>query len=374
MAIQPFEVAVSDEVLSDLRERLARARWPDELSGQGDRYGVPFTFVRRVCEHWRDSFDWRAQEARLNAWPQFRAQIDGVRLHLVLARSEVPDATPLLLTNGWPSSIFEYLDILPRLTAAGFHVIAPALPGYGFSDRPTEPGMNPRRIAELFAGLMTELGYPRFFMHGSDLGAGVTEQMRRHAPDRLLGVHFSNVWWGYPQPDDASSEERAYFEQIKAWQAAEGAYAMEHATKPQTLSVGLTDSPAGLAAWILEKVQSWSDGDAEEVFGLDGLCADLTVYWVTETIASSVRLYAEAAADRSGQAPPEKGDVPAGVIVFPRDILPAPRAWGERNLPLAHWTEASRGGHFPAWEQPELLAEDIAAFARAVAMRNAATS
>lgn len=362
MDLQPFRSAASDADLDDLRRRLAATRWPDAVEGAGWRQGTDPVFLQRLCAHWGGLFDWRAQEARLNALPQFRATVDTVGLHLVHARSEAVDATPLLVTNGWPSSIFEYLDIIPRLTAAGFHVVAPALPGYGFSDRPTQPGMNPARVAELFAALMSGLGYDRFIAHGSDMGAGVVEVLRQTHADRLLGVHFSNVFWGYPKPDDPSPEEAAYLGKVQGWTFAEGAYAMVQSTKPQTLSVGLNDSPAGLAAWVVEKFQSWSDGHAEAVYGLDGLCANLTLYWLTETIGSSVRLYAEAAAAGGSPEAPARGHVPTGVIVFPHDILPALRAWGERWLNLTHWTEAPRGGHFGAWEAPDLLADDLTAF------------
>lgn len=363
----PFTIRIAEAMLNDLRERLGRTRWPDQLEGQDWRYGTELGFLKRLCEHWGERFDWRAAEARLNALPQSRVTVDGVGLHLVHARSDAAQAVPLLMTNGWPSSIFEYLDIIPRLTAAGFHVVAPALPGYGFSDRPTSPGMNSTRISDLFAGLMAELGYNRFLIHASDMGAGVAERLRGRHPDRLIGVHFSNVYWGYPKPDDPSSEEQAYLAEVQRWQFAEGAYAMVQGTKPQTLSYGLNDSPAGLAAWIVEKFRSWSDGEIEQVYGLDGLCANLTVYWVTQTIGSSVRLYAEAFADSEAQKPPEKGEVPVGVIVFPKDILPAPRAWGERWLNLVQWTEAPRGGHFPAWEAPDLLATDLRAFSDRIA-------
>lgn len=209
MTVEPFSIAVPDAALDDLRDRLGRTRWPDQLAGQGWQLGAELGFVQRLCEHWRTRFDWRATEARLNALPQVRAIVDGVGLHAVHARSDVPGAVPLLIANGWPSSILEYLDLIPRLTAAGFHVVAPALPGYGFSDRPTAPGTNLTRIAGLFAELMGELGYDRFLMHGSDMGAGVAERMRVHHPGRLLGVHFSNVTWRYPKPDDPSPAEQS---------------------------------------------------------------------------------------------------------------------------------------------------------------------
>lgn len=363
MGIEPFTARVSEGTLDDLRDRLRRTRWPDALPDAGWRLGTEPEFLRRVCDYWANKFEWRAAESRLNALPQFRAEIDGAGLYLIHARSALADGQPLLLTNGWPSSVFEYLDLIPRLTAAGFHVVAPALPGYGFSDRPAAPGMTSTRIGDQFAGLMVELGYGRFIAHGSDMGAGVVEAMRRRHADRLLGVHFSNVYWGYPKPDDASPEEQAYLGRVQEWTFAEGAYAMLQGTKPQTMSYALNDSPAGLAAWVLEKFAAWSDGDPVNVFGLDGLCANLTLYWATETIGSSVRLYAEASDDEEARKPSEKGNVPVGVIVFPKDILPAPRAWGERWLNLVHWTEAPRGGHFPAWETPDLLADDLRTFA-----------
>lgn len=359
---KPFIAKAPESALRDLRKRLARTRWPDQLEGQAWRYGTELGFLQRLCEYWSERFDWRRAESQLNALPQFKAPIDGAGLHFVHARSRRDDAVPLLMTNGWPSSIFEYLTLIPRLTDAGFHVVAPTLPGYGFSDRPTASGMNSTRIAELFAQLMSALGYQQFIVHGSDMGAGVAERLRQRCADRLLGVHYSNVYWGYPKPDDPLPEEAEYLRKVQGWQFAEGAYAMLQGTKPQTLSYGLNDSPAGLAAWIVEKFSSWSDGNVEDVYGFDGLCANLTLYWVTQTIGSSIRLYAEAFADPESKKPPEKGKVPVGVIVFPKDILPAPRAWGERWLNLVHWTQAQRGGHFPAWEVPDLLLADLQAF------------
>ncbi len=361
--MRPFRAAVSDDVLNDLRSRLARSRWPDQPERQDWRYGTERGFLQRLCDHWGGRFDWRAAEARLNALPQFRATVDGFGLHLVHHRSAARHAVPLLLVNGWPSSIFEYLDVIPRLAAAGFHVVAPALPGYGYSDRPTAPGMNGTRVAELFTALMGELGYERFVAHGSDWGSFVVDRMRCDHPARLLGVHFSNVHSTYPRPQDPAPEERAFLDRAQEWESTDGAYAALQATKPQSLSYGLNDSPAGLAGWIVEKFQSWTDGDIEQVYGLDGLCANLTLYWATETIGSSARLYAEAFRDPAMRAPPARGSVPVGVTVFPKDILPAPRAWGERWFNVVYWNEAPRGGHFSAWEQPELFVRELRAFA-----------
>jgi pimeloyl-ACP methyl ester carboxylesterase len=222
--------------------------------------------------------------------------------------------------------------------------------------------MNATRIAGLFGELMLRLGYERFLAHGSDMGAGVVEQLRRNHATRLLGVHFSNVYWGYPRPAEPTPAEAEYFRNIGAWQFAEGAYAMLQGTKPQTLAYALNDSPIGIAAWILEKFESWTDGGARAI-GLDNLCANLSLYWLTQTIGSSCRLYAEAFRDVEAQSPPAKGEVPVGVLICPNDILPAPRQWGERWLNLVHWTEAVRGGHFPAWEIPNVLTDDLRRFA-----------
>ena len=368
MNVEPFLADIFPEILEDLGLRLGRTRWPDALEGDGWALGTNTDFLRRACDHWRQGFDWHAAEARLNALPQYRAVVEGIGLHFVHARSDRAGAVPLLLMNGWPSSIFEYLEIIPRLQAAGFHVIAPAHPGYGFSDRPRERGISSRRIAGLYAKLVEALGYPQVIAHGSDIGAGILEQMRRRHPERLLGAHFSNVYWAYPRPADPSPEVEAYFAGIDSWAACEGAYAMLQRTKPQTLAYGLNDSPAGLAAWVLEKFHGWTDGDPEAVIGLDSLCANLTLYWATQTIGSSVRLYAESASDPDAHTPaPRRGEVPAGVIVFPRDILPAPRVWGERWLNLVHFTQAARGGHFPAWEAPDILADDLILFAATLA-------
>lgn len=365
-AIQLIQLSLPDDLLNDLRLRLRRTRWPDQINGQEWRQGAELGFLQQLCEHWSERFDWRAQEARLNAFPQFRGSVDGIGIHFVHAPSEKPGGVPLLLTNGWPSSIFEYLHVIPRLTAAGFDVVAPALPGYGLSDRSVEPGMSATRIASLFARLMGLLGYDRFVAHGSDWGSLVVDRLRRHHANKLFGVHFSNVHWGYPRPDDLTADEQAYLGRAQKWQFAEGAYALIQGTKPQTLSYGLNDSPAGLAAWIIEKLRSWSGGDIEHVYGLDELCANLTLYWATETIRSSIQLYAETFSDPESHTPPERGSVPVGVIVFPDDILPAPRAWGERWFNIVHWSEAPSGGHFGAWEEPEFFARDLVAFSHRV--------
>lgn len=358
-----FRSNVSDDVLGDLKQRLRKPRWPDQIGSQDWNLGTDLGFLKRVCAYWESDFDWRVWEARLNTLPQFRTDIDGLGLHFVHVRSSVPGAVPLLLMNGWPSSIFEYVEVIPRLVDLGFHVVAPALPGYGFSDMPSKPGMNGTSIAALFADLMQKIGYDRFIAHGSDWGSLVVDRLRRHHPNRLIGIHMSNVHSSYPISGDPSPDECTFLKQAQGWQFSQGAYAMIQGTKPQTLAYGLNDSPVGLAAWILEKFRAWTDGDPEEIYGLDGLCANLTLYWVTETICSSMRLYAEHFADPEGRLTPEPGAVPAGVLVFANDQPAAPRGWGERWFDIVHWTDAPKGGHFGAWEQPDAFVADLRKFA-----------
>lgn len=375
--VEPFTIAVPDAVLADLRRRLERTRLPDALEGCGWDWGVPPDALRAVVEHWR-GFDWRAAEAALNATPAFRAEVDGARLHFVHVRGEGERRIPIVLTNGWPSCFTELLPLVPLLTRAvdgfAFDVVIPSLPGYGFSDRPTRPGTNITRIAALWAELMAGLGYPRFFAHGSDMGAGVVERLRANHGERILGAHMLNVFWGYPRPAAPSPEEAAYLARGPEWQAREGAYAAIHATRPQTIAAALNDSPAGLAAWISEKFHAWSDrGLPGGAISLDALCTVLTIYWVTETIASSQRLYREAFADPGAMAPPPRRGPPVGVAVFPADILPAPRAWGERWFELTRWTEMPHGGHFPGLEAPELLVSELRAFVAEVLSAPVAT-
>ncbi|OJH42512.1 epoxide hydrolase family protein [Cystobacter ferrugineus] len=366
---RPYTVAVPDAVLEDLRTRLERTRLTDTVEGGGWDWGMDPDALRTLLDHWR-GFDWRAAEAAINAVPAFRAKLDGLGLHFVHVRGEGERRLPILLTNGWPSCFTECLPLVPLLTrevdGLSFDVVIPSLPGYGFSDRPRAPGMNITRIAGLWAKLMAGLGYDRFLAHGSDMGAGVVERLRANHAGQLLGIHMVNVNWFYPPPDGLSSEEKDYLQRARQWQMREGAYSMLHGSKPRTIAVGLNDSPAGLAAWIGEKFHGWTDGGGrlDGAVSLDALCTVLTIYWVTGTIGSSQWLYREAFTDAGVMSPPPKQGVPVGVAIFPKDILPAPRAWGERWLDIQRWTELPRGGHFPGFETPELLAGDIRGFAK----------
>jgi microsomal epoxide hydrolase len=379
MTVEAFTITISQATLYDLRTRLAHTRWPDEIEGAGWDYGTNLDSLKSLVTYWQQQFDWRAQEARLNQFAQFRADIDGFGIHFLHERGKGPSPLPLILTHGWPDSFFRMYKILPMLTdptrfggdpADSFDVIVPSLPGYGFSDRPNERGMTPLRTAELWARLMGDvLGYQRFAAAGGDIGSGVTRCLAGAHPERLVGIHLTDTDGGTPlngKPPDLSEAEQQHLNAVRQWRMQEGAYAMMHATKPQTLAYGLNDSPAGLAAWIVEKFRAWSDceGEVERRFSKDELLTNIMIYWVTETIHSSTRMYYE----MTRMSPPlEAGqhiEVPAGVALFPKDISHPPREWAERRLRIQRWTQMPRGGHFAALEEPELLVQDLRAFFR----------
>ena len=378
MSVDHFEVSVIQDTLADLRGRLAATRWPDEVFEAGWDYGANLAYMRELVDYWRDSFDWRVQEKAINRLGHFRAEVDGFGIHFIHERGKGPDPMPLVLTHGWPDSFFRFHKLVPMLTdpapyggdpADSFDVVVPSLPGYGFSDRPTERGFTVERTADLFAKLMSEeLGYRRFGAHGGDVGSGVTEKLANAHADSLIGIHLTDVpyWHLFTIPQERLSEaEQGYLEAGRRWQMEEGAYALIQSTKPQTPAYALNDSPAGLAAWIVEKFRSWSDcdGEVEKRFTKDELLANVMIYWATETINSSFRVYYE-----TQHNPPEHLSeyirVPTGVAIFPKDLVPAPREFAERFFEVQRWTEMPRGGHFAAMEEPELLAEDLRAFFR----------
>ncbi len=366
MTARPFTIAVPDAVLEDLETRLRLTRWPDPVAGAGWDYGIDTDTLRPVVDHWAEGFDWCAVERELNVLPQFTAAIEGETIHFVHARGTGGRRIPLLVLHGWPSSFLQMTDLIPLLTAerdgVSFDVIVPSLPGYGFSSQPEARGMSVARIAGLMTRLMAEvLGYDRFAGRGSDLGAGVLQQIALQSPDRLIGLHLSgtNPYIGQI-PGDLSPEEAAFVERAQGWMQSEMAYAMLHASKPDTVAVALNDSPAGLAAWILEKFHAWSDTDDFVArYGRDRLLANLTLYWATGTIGSSMRLYYETVRD-SGQW--GRVEVPTAMLMTPHDMFPTPRAWAERSYAVARWTEIDVGGHFLEWEEPALVAEDLFAW------------
>jgi pimeloyl-ACP methyl ester carboxylesterase len=370
----PFTIEVPDDTLADLKERLARTRWPEEVSGAGWDYGTNLAYLRALCAYWRDGFDWRAQERALNELPQFRATVDGLGIHFVHLRGRGPDPLPLLVTHGWPSSFVEFRQLIPLLAdpaahggsqADAFDLVIPSLPGFGFSD-PARVRYAYRRVPELWVRLMRGLGYERFGAHGGDLGGGVTARLGQRHPDAVAGIHVTNVYGsigaGDPPPTPA---ERAYLDQQQRWDQEEGAYGAIQATRPQTLAYGLHDSPAGLAAWIIEKYRAWSDcdGDLERVVGRDELLTNLTIYWATGTIASSFLPYWDTRNDPDPRPWLPIG-VPCGIAIFPKDLDVPPREFAERSYNVRRWTTMPRGGHFAAMEQPQLLAADIREFFR----------
>jgi pimeloyl-ACP methyl ester carboxylesterase len=367
MAIERFEIPFSEAAIRDLHERLARTRWPDQIPGTGWEYGFPLDYLQEICRYWKDEFDWKARIARFARFHHYRCTVDGVGIHFIHQRGKGPSAMPLVITHGWPGSFLEMLKILPLLSDS-FDVVVPSLPGFGFSDRPTQPGMSNFRIADLWAGLMTELGYDRFAAQGGDFGASVSTILGLRHGERMIGVHLNFIPGSYRpclEPDTKpSAVEQVYLEEAARWYTDWGAYAHLQRNEPLTAAYGLNDSPAALAAWIISKFRDWADcaGDVEQRFTKDELLANVTLYWMTQTIHSSFRLYYE-----TKRAPVhfQKGEfvrVPCAIARFPKEAPFPPREWIERSYNIERWTDMPRGGHFAAAEEPELLAEDIQAF------------
>lgn len=375
-AIERFAIHVDDAVLVDLRERLARTRFPDQIPGTGWEQGIPIDYLRELVAYWLDAYDWRAAEARLNRFAHFRTTIDGQSIHFLHARAAREDAFPLLLTHGWPGSIVEFLDVLPQLTdpaahgggpVDAFHVIAPSLPGYGFSGPTRTPRWDPWRIARAFVVLLERLGYARYGAQGGDWGAQVATRIGVLDPQHCAALHL-NMPLAEPPAEklELDAQDKADLAAMARFMRDESGYALEQGTRPQTLGVGLNDSPAGLLAWIVEKFRAWSDcdGHPENVFSRDQLITNVMTYWVTETITSSVRLYREHR--EAAQEQVERVTVPTGVARYPKEVLRFPRAWVERRYHVTHWAEMPRGGHFAAMEQPALFVDDVRRFFRTV--------
>jgi pimeloyl-ACP methyl ester carboxylesterase len=366
--IERFEIRVDDLVLDDLRDRLALTRFPDEIPDTGWEYGFPVGYLQELVEYWRDTYDWRAQEARLNELGHFRTVIDGQQIHFVHVRSTRADAFPVLLLHGWPGSIIEFLDVIPLL-CGDFDLVIPSLPGYGFSEPPRTRGWDPTRIAHAFAELMERLGYSRYGAQGGDWGAQITTRIGALDEQHCAAIHVNMPIARRPEGAAPLTDvDQADLAAMQAFSREESGYALEQRTKPQTIGMALNDSPAGLLAWIVEKFRAWSDcdGDPENAFTRDQLITNVMLYWVTRTIASSVRLYREAMlTDGQGETPGYVA-VPTGVARFPKEPLRYPRSWVERHYNVTHWVDMPRGGHFAAMEQPELFAADVGTFFKGV--------
>lgn len=362
-----FKFQIPDEKLTDLKKRLYSVRFPKKYDSDAWLEGTSLQFMERLVEYWRTDFDWRDWESKLNMYPHFVSRIDGLNIHFLHIKSPKPDAIPLLLTHGWPSSVFEYLKIIPMLTD-NFHLVIPSLPGHGFSS--TKSGIGIFETADLFHKLMTnELGYVTYAAQGGDWGAYLSSRLGFLHPNTLIGIHLSYVTGGIRSSlkiaeSDLSVDEKSAIKSQEIWDDAEGGYEHLHSTKPQTISFSLSDSPVGLAAWIVEKWCSWTDcsRDLESKFSLDELLANISWYWLTETGGSSVRLYYETRKSPWKLGANERILTPAAIASFPKELVVYPREWAERIFNVCKWTKMPRGGHFAAAEEPELLAADISDF------------
>ncbi|WP_336971230.1 epoxide hydrolase family protein [Sphingobium aromaticiconvertens] len=376
-AITPFRVAIPDTALEDLRRRLASARWPTAETVSDWSQGVPLAVLRDLCDHWTHRYDWRRCEAALNALPQFTTRIDDLSMHFLHIRSDRPDALPLILTHGWPGSVLEFLKVIGPLTdpaahgapdAPAFHVVIPSLPGYGFSDKPTAQGWGVERIAEAWILLMRRLGYARFVAQGGDWGAAVTTAIAMAAPPECVGVHL-NMPLVFPEESDfanLTAAESKTVERMQYYQEQDAGYAKLQGTRPQTIGYALADSPVAQAAWIYEKFQAWTDnqGRPEDALSRDEMLDMISLYWLTNSGASSARLYWESANAFRAQ----RLELPVGVSLFAKEIFRPSRRWAERSYPnLAYWNELPVGGHFAAFEQPVLFAEEMRACFKAMA-------
>jgi pimeloyl-ACP methyl ester carboxylesterase len=374
--IVPFRVAVAEADLAYLRERLRRTRWPEQATVGDWSQGVPLGYLQELCRYWADDYDWRERETGLNRFPQYRTIIDDLAIHFLHVPSPEPDALPLVLTHGWPGSIVEFMEVIGPLTdpaAHGgdprdaFHVVAPSLPGYAWSDKPTTTGWGLSRIANAWATLMARLGYGRYGAQGGDWGAGVTGFLGKQDPTHVAGIHVNLVFGAPPEGQtEYSADEQDALAAMKSYMETESGYMQEQSTRPQTVGYGLTDSPAGQCAWILEKFWSWTDCDNDPVaaFGADRILDNIMLYWLPATAASSGRLYWESARTMGalGQV-----DVPAGASTFPKEIIRTPRSWASRTYTdLRYWNKLDRGGHFAAFEQPELFVQEVRDFFRLV--------
>lgn len=377
--VEPYRIAVPDAVLADLAGRLARTRLPDQLPGTGWEWGTPAPWLADLVDHWRLGYDWRTEEAGLNRFPQVRTEIDGGGVHALHVRSPHPGALPVMLIHGWPGSVVEFLDVVPRLVdppafggdaADALHVVVPSLPGHGFSGPTRAPGWDVARIAAAFVVLMDRMGYGRFGVQGGDWGAQIGTRLALLAPDRVVGLHLNMPLASPPaSPGDLTDEERADLAAMTRFQREHAAYAAVHMAAPQTLGAALADSPVGLLAWIGERFATWSDHDGDPlcVFSRDRLLTNVMTYWVTGTITSSLRLYRETAVGGALREPLPFVDVPTGVARYPAEnVLRFPRSWVERQYRITRWSTPDVGGHFAAMEQPATFADDVLAFFRTV--------
>ncbi|BCG89946.1 multidrug MFS transporter [Mesorhizobium sp. 113-3-9] len=383
MEMRPFTIQIAQAEIDELKKRISAWRTPDQLQAIGWAQGTEYEALRRLMQYWGTGFDWRKQEAAWNIHPHYQTDIGDQTIHFIHAPAAVATRRTVILTHGWPGSVFEFHRLIPLLTDPlshggrqedAFNVVVPSIPGYGFSSRPGRPGLNLFTVAGLWAELMRRLGYERYLAQGGDLGASVSTCLAYAHPDSLAGAHLNFIPGSYLPPHDAgldgdlTSEERAFLQRKAEWADLHGAYGHIQGTRPQTLAYGLTDSPVGLAAWMIEKFRDWSDCDGDlgkATFSQDDMLADISLYWFTRTVASSMRLYWETRARPLAFPRGTAIDVPLAVALFPKELPMPPRSWVERVFrDVRRWTAMPRGGHFAALEQPVLLAQDLIDFAR----------
>lgn len=378
MSIKNFEINVSDDLLNDLKYRLIHTRWPDQYKNTEWEYGTNQEYLKSLITYWIEEYDWKKQEQKLNQYHHYISSINGLDIHFIHEHGKGPNPIPIILTHGWPDSFLRYEKIIHYLTDPAkyggnpndsFDVIIPSLPGFGFSEKPTNSGMNNSVIADIWASLMQDvLGYHKYAASGGDIGSGVTRYLAYSHPDSLIGIHLTDIGiikqlLSNNMRDTVSDEERNYISESQKWLSTEGAYISLQSTKPQSLSYGLADSPVGLAAWIIEKFQSWSDcnGNLHTKFSEDELLTNIMIYWVTNTIDSACRIYYE-----NTHSLPQIGpiQVPTGISLFSKDIMTPPKKWVLDNLNVTSWSVIPKGGHFTAMEEPELFVNEIRNFFR----------
>ena len=379
MPTKRFNIHVSDEVLMDLKMRLNQVRWPSQINNLLWDRGTDLEYLQSLVSYWRQKYDWRIQETELNQLNHYQSVIDGVNIHFVHERGRGPNPLPIILTHGWPDSFLRYKKIIPLLTDPvthnadaedSFDVIIPSIPGFGFSSLLDHRALNNHSISILWAKLMTkELGYNKFVAGGGDMGSGITRYLSKNHPELLYGIHLTDI--GIIRPlllsqnlSALTKEELEYRNSAQDWIAKEGAYMSIQSTKPQSIAYGLSDSPAGLAGWIIEKFRDWSDcnGDLQRRFTFDDLLTNVMIYWISNTIGSTAHVYYE----NTHSLPPlnERIETPTGIALFASDVLKPPKVWAEKQYNIVRWTNLPRGGHFTAMEEPELLAAEIRAFCR----------
>ena len=380
MQITNFDISVEKSTIDRLRDRLINTRYPDEITGSGWNYGTNLSYLKELVQYWYSDFNWHKQQSLINSFSNFRTTVDDINIHFIHEKGKGPDPLPLILTHGWPGTFFEMYKVIPMLTDPqrfggdpedSFDVVVPSMPGYGFSDASPKGGLDPLTVADMWSTLMSDnLGYSRFGAQGGDWGARVTAKLGLSHSDKVIGIHTTSTTSPTPYLGEDSRPlsklEKRMLEQREKWVQSEGGYAHIQSTKPQTLSYSLNDSPAGLAAWIVEKYRTWSDcgGDIESRFTKDELLTTITIYWVTESIGSSTRLYYESFNKAWNLTKRERIDVPVGVAAFPHENTIPLREWAERSYNIQHWTDMPSGGHFAALEEPDRLVQDIRAFFR----------